>query len=109
VLHLAVSAPLSGTLGLLGTPVTDLVLFVRVRDVAPDGTASDIRQLTAPIRVDPNSPFVVRLPAIVHRFAAGHKLQLVVAGGSINYRGGLTGNVVTIDGGSNQTLDLPTP
>ncbi|MGN6161775.1 MAG: alpha/beta fold hydrolase [Marmoricola sp.] len=109
VLHLTVSAPLSGGLSVLGTPLTNLVLFVRVRDVAPDGTASDIRQLTAPIRVDPNGSFVVRLPAIVHRFAAGHKLQLVVAGGSINYRGGLTGNLVMIAGGSNQTLDLPTP
>ncbi|GAC1383612.1 MAG: hypothetical protein NVSMB48_17230 [Marmoricola sp.] len=110
VLHLQVSAPLSGSLSALPTStLTDLVLFVRLRDVAPDGTATDIKQLTAPIRVDPSQPFVVRLPAIVHRFAAGHRLELVVAGGSVNYRGGLTGNTVAIAGGSGQTLDLPTP
>ena len=105
LLHLKVNAALAAA----GTPLTDLVLFIRVRDVAPDGTASDIRQLTAPIRVNPNLPFVVRLPAIVHRFAAGHKIELMVAGGSVNYRGGVTGNAVTIAGGSGQTLDLPTP
>ena len=109
VLHLKVASALSALLSAGGTPLTDLVLFVRVRDVAPDGTASDIRQLTAPIRINPGLPFVVRLPAIVHRFAAGHKIELVIAGGSVNYRGGVTGNVVTIAGGSVQTLDLPTP
>lgn len=109
VLHLKVTAALSAALAAAKTPLTDLVLFIRVRDVAPDGTASDIRQLTAPIRVDPSLRFVVRLPAIVHRFAAGHKIELVIAGGSVNYRGGLAGNAVTIAGGSGQTLDLPTP
>ncbi|MGN6722028.1 MAG: CocE/NonD family hydrolase [Marmoricola sp.] len=108
VLHLKVVAPVSGATAPAG-PLTNLVLFVRLRDVARDGTATDIRQLTAPIRVNPNLPCVVRLPAIVHQFAAGHKLELVIAGGSINYRGGLTGNVVTIAGGSTQTLDRPTP
>ena len=109
VLHLKVSAPLSSLLAVAGTPLTDLVLFVRVRDVAPDGTASDIRQLTAPIRVNPANPFTVRMPAIVHQFAKGHKIELVVAGGSVNYRGGLSGNLVSIAGGATQTLDLPTP
>ncbi len=34
-------------------------------------------------------PFTVTLPGFVHQFAPGHQIQLVVAGGSTNYRGGL--------------------
>jgi ABC-2 type transport system ATP-binding protein len=49
------------------------------------------------------------MPAFVHRFAAGHRLRLVVAGGSVNYRGGLTATPVTISTGSrSQRLTLPT-
>ena len=53
------------------------------------------------------APITVTLPGIVHRFATGHHVQLVVAGGSDNYRGGLTPTPVTIAGGSGQSLVLP--
>jgi ABC-2 type transport system ATP-binding protein len=43
----------------------------------------------------------------VHRFAAGHAIRLVVAGGSDNYRGGVISAPVTIAGGTGQTLTLP--
>ena len=80
----------------------------RCYDVAPDGTASLINGLVAPIRVaDVTKPITVTLPAIVHRFAAGHSIGLVVAGGSDNYRGGVTPTPVTIASGAGQTLVLP--
>lgn len=106
--HLSVGAPVAAGTQAAG-PAGQLVLFLRLQDVAPDGTASDINALTAPVRVgDASKPFTVTLPAIVHRFAAGHRLRLVVAGGSMNYRGGLTPNPVTITTGSaDQTLTLP--
>jgi putative CocE/NonD family hydrolase len=89
-------------------PAGMLVLFVRLQDVAPDGTVTDIRQLTAPVRVpDVTRPFTVTMPAIAHQFAAGHQVRLVVAGGSVNYRGGQVSNPVTITGGGTQTLTLP--
>ncbi|WP_375480360.1 CocE/NonD family hydrolase [uncultured Jatrophihabitans sp.] len=100
----APSAALSQSTG----PAGQLVLFVKVEDVAPDGTASAIHGLEAPIRVpDVGKRVTVTLPAIVHRFAVGHSVRLVVAGGSVNYRGGLTPTPVTIAGGSGQTLTLP--
>jgi dienelactone hydrolase len=89
-------------------PAGQLVLFVKLVDIGPDGKASLIKGLEAPIRVpDVNVPVKVTLPAIVHRFAAGHQLKLVVAGGSVNYRGGIVGAPVTIAAGSGQTLVLP--
>lgn len=91
-----------------GGPSGQLVLFVKVVDVAADGTARLINGLEAPVRVaDVTEPFTVRLPAIVHEFAAGHRVRLVIAGGSVNYRGGLVASPVTIVAGSGQTLSLP--
>jgi putative CocE/NonD family hydrolase len=90
-------------------PAGQLVLFVKVADVAPDGTVSLINGGTAPIRVpDVTKPITVSVPALVHRFAVGHRLRLIVAGGSTNYRGGLTPTPVTIAGGADQVLTLPT-
>lgn len=108
-LRLQVSAPSAATSQAAG-PAGQLVLFARIQDVAPDGTAHDIHALTAPVRVpDVTRPFTVTMPAFVHRFATGHRLRLVVAGGSVNYRGGLTPTPVTISTGSPaQVLTLPT-
>jgi ABC-2 type transport system ATP-binding protein len=107
-LTVSVSAPLAAAAQATG-PAGQLVLFVRLQDVAPDGTATDIRQLTAPVRIpDVTRPFTVALPGIVHQFAAGHQIRLVVAGGSVNYRGGQLANPVTITGGPAQALTLPT-
>jgi len=106
-LTVKIDAPLAAA-SQLGGPAGMLVLFVRLQDVAPDGTATDIRQLTAPVRIpDVTQPFTVTLPAIAHQFGAGHQVRLVVAGGSVNYRGGQAANPVTITGGAGQTLTLP--
>jgi ABC-2 type transport system ATP-binding protein len=107
-LTVTVDAPLAAVSQGAG-PAGMLVLFVRLQDVAPDGTATDIRQLTAPVRIpDVTKPFTVTLPAIVHQWAAGHQIRLVVAGSSVNYRGGQESNLVTVAGGPGQTLTLPT-
>ena len=105
--RLQVGAPTAALTQLLG-PAGELVVFVKVADVAPDGTARLINGLEAPVRVpDVTRPFTVQLPAIVHEFAPGHRLRLVVAGGSVNYRGGALTTPVTIASGSAQTLTLP--
>jgi ABC-2 type transport system ATP-binding protein len=100
----SLTAALTQALG----PAGQLVVFVRMQDVAPDGTASDINMLTAPVRVpDVTQPVTVTLPAFVHRFAPGHRIRLVVAASSLNYRGGLGANLVSITSGPGQVLSLP--
>ena len=87
---------------------TKLVLFVKIIDVSPDGKGTVVRNLIAPVRVpDVNKPFTVTLPGFVHRFDEGHRIKLVVAGGSLNYRGGMISSPVTIAGGPSQVLTLP--
>ncbi|MDT4940592.1 MAG: hypothetical protein QOJ34_681, partial [Pseudonocardiales bacterium] len=90
-------------------PAGQLVLFVKIEDVAADGTASLIHGLEAPIRVpDVSKPITLTLPGIVHQFATGHSIRLVIAGGSDNYRGGLVAAPVTIAAGTAQAIVLPT-
>jgi ABC-2 type transport system ATP-binding protein len=107
-LTLQVTSP-TAALSQVAGPAGQLVLFTRLQDVAPDGTATDINQLTAPVRIaDVTKPFTVTLPGIVHRFAPLHRIRLIVSASSVNYRGGLTANVVTISTGSaGQVLSLP--
>lgn len=105
---LRVGSPIAEATQAIGAP-GQLVLFVRVQDVAPNGKATDINILNAPVRIpDVTKPFTVTLPAFVHQFPAGHRIRLVVSSSSVNYRGGLLSNVVTIDsGGTGQVLRLP--
>lgn len=107
-LALQVKAPVAAAAQSAG-PAGKLVLFVRLQDVGTDGKASDIRALTAPVRVpDVTKSFTVTLPGFVHQFASGHKIRLVVAGGSLNYRGGVTPQAVQVTTGSSaQVLRLP--
>jgi predicted acyl esterase len=80
-----------------------------VLDVDPSGHATMIHDLIAPVRItNPDRVVTVRLPAFVHRFAAGHRVRLVVAGGSTNYRGNLVPSAVQIAAGAaTQQLRLP--
>lgn len=105
--RLQVNAPTAALAQALGETGM-LTLYVKVADVAPDGKAQLIRALEAPVRIpDVTKPFTVRLPGIVHRFENGHRIRLIVAGGSINYRGGTVPTPVTIASGPGQTLTLP--
>ncbi len=109
-LTLQVSAPAAAATQSLGE-AGQLVLFIRIQDIPPGSTyrGNDINYLTAPVRIaDVTKPFTVTLPAFVHRFAPGHKIRLVIAGSSLNYRGGILENVVTIPTGTaSQVLSLP--
>ena len=59
----------------------DLVFFAKVYDVAPDGTATLIHRLIAPVRVPAaavDEPVRIKLPGFAHRFAKGHRVRLVL-------------------------------
>jgi putative CocE/NonD family hydrolase len=123
------SAPLQGPLDVVGSPrVTvrldsdtaaaaqgtidgQLVVYAKLYDVGPDGTPVELpNRLISPVRVaDVHQPISIELPAIVHRFAAGHRLALVLAGGDMAYRGSNVRHAVrlTTDPAAPQTLVLP--
>lgn len=103
------SAPLLSDTDVVGTPKVTIdvrtalglnqspTLFLKVQDVAPDGTVTQPGRLVAPIRpASLTYPLSVTMPAFVHRFAAGHRIRLVVAGSDAAYRGSPAPAAVTI-------------
>jgi ABC-2 type transport system ATP-binding protein len=78
-------------------PGTELELFVKLYDVAPDGSVELLHRLVSAVRVlDPSKPLQVELPGIVHRFAAGHRFELVVAATDSAFRNSNVVQPVTI-------------
>jgi ABC-2 type transport system ATP-binding protein len=89
------SAPLDEAVEVVGAPTVDLevsaaggsaTLFAKLYDVAPGGSTTLPGGLVAPLALtglsaDPAAPtrVSVTLPAIVHRFEAGHTMRLVVS------------------------------
>jgi putative CocE/NonD family hydrolase len=86
------SEPLQTDVEVIGEPVVELShssdnphadLFVRLSDVGADGGSRNITE--GFVRLDPRRPagtVSLRLRATAHRFVAGHRIRLVVAGGS---------------------------
>jgi ABC-2 type transport system ATP-binding protein len=66
---------------------SQLQLFVKVYDIAPDGSIDLVRRLVSAVRVRHiHKPVHVALPGIVHRFGKGHRIELVVAATDSAYR-----------------------
>jgi hypothetical protein len=63
-----------------------LVFFAKLFDIAPDGSVTLVHRLISPVRVpDVTRPVRVELPGIVHRFARGHRLAVVLAATDLAY------------------------
>ncbi|MCA1825280.1 MAG: hypothetical protein LC640_13765, partial [Frankia sp.] len=61
-------------------PATRPTVFVKAYDVASDGTQTLVWRLVAPVRIDAlGKPLHIYLPGLVHRYATGHRIRLVVA------------------------------
>ncbi|MFH9727332.1 CocE/NonD family hydrolase [Streptomyces sp. NPDC017254] len=124
------SAPLTGPVDLVGAPratlkvvspatervqgsgdaADKLVLFAKLYDLAPDGTKTLVNRLVAPVRVpDVTRPFTVELPAVVHRYEAGHRLELVIAASDTAYSGNRGVKPVTVVSAPEETgtFELP--
>jgi ABC-2 type transport system ATP-binding protein len=66
---------------------SELQLFAKIYDIAPNGSIDLVRRLVAPVRVhNVNKPIHVQLPGIVHRFGKGHRIELVIAATDSAYR-----------------------
>ena len=72
----------------VATGAPDAVLFGKLYDVTPGGRSTLPASLAAPVRV-PGSPdgtaVTLRLPAVDHDFAAGHRMRLVLATTDLGY------------------------
>ncbi|MCP2325758.1 ABC-2 type transport system ATP-binding protein [Hamadaea flava] len=115
--------PISGGLTVVGSPKVrikvasptgEATIFVKLYDVAPDGTATLDNGLLTPLRLTglPASlstaqPVEVTLPGIVHRVEDGNRLRLVVATADQAYLGPVDPVTYSVDLAAAQ-LTLPT-
>ncbi|WP_328687684.1 alpha/beta fold hydrolase [Streptomyces caniferus] len=114
------SAPLRTPVHLTGSPTAtvhlrsssrDAVFFAKVYDVAPDGRRQVLpHQLVTPYRVEDahdGRTVRLRLPAVDHDLAAGHRLRLVLSATDLGYASPAEPATYTVSlrGGA---LDVPT-
>jgi len=79
-------------------PGGKLVLFAKLYDVAPDGTQKLQHRLISPVRIkDVTQPVTIELPGVAQRFAAGHRIRLVIAGGDLAYANNAVAQPVTVN------------
>jgi ABC-2 type transport system ATP-binding protein len=92
-------------------PDGELVAFAKLYDVGPDGEPVELpNRLISPVRIaDVARPVTIELPGIVHRFDAGHRIVLVLAGGDMAYRGSNLRQAVTLSTGAGITQELTLP
>ena len=91
-------------------PGGQLVVFAKLYDVGPKGTIQLPDRLISPVRVaDVTKPVTIELPSIVHQFAAGHRLVIVLAGGDMAYRGSSVPQQVTLSTGPTIVQKLTVP
>jgi ABC-2 type transport system ATP-binding protein len=106
-LTVRLSSP-SGTL--VPGVASQLMVFAKLYDVGPDGAVELPQRLISPVRVaDPSRPVTIELPAIVHEFAQGHRLAVVLAGGDLAYRGATVPQAVTLTTGPGVPGQLTVP
>ncbi|MGW2354445.1 alpha/beta fold hydrolase [Actinacidiphila glaucinigra] len=112
------SAPLSSALRLTGAATTRVtvatdapagaVLFAKLYDVAPGGNETLPHQLVAPLRVAKDGTVPVRLPAVDHEFAAGHRLRLVLSTTDLGYASPVAAATYRVSLPEDAALTVPT-
>jgi predicted acyl esterase len=101
-----VSAPTASSLD----PAAELVLYGKLYDVDPAGAITLVHGLVSPLRVaDTSNPVHINLPGQVHRYAAGHRIRLVLASTDQAYINSKVADTITIisDPASPSILTLP--
>jgi hypothetical protein len=91
-------------------PSTDVVLFGKIYDIDPAGNKTLVHRIVSPLRVtDLSRPVHINLPGVVHQYAKGHRLQLVLATTDTAYVGSRAPHALTItsDPSHPGTLALP--
>ena len=97
--------------GLSHVAPTDLVMFAKVWDVAPNGDATLIHRLAAPVRIpsaDLGSPVTIKLLGFAHRFGQGHSVRLTLCTTDQAYYDNQSLDAITITTGPDSSFILPT-
>jgi ABC-2 type transport system ATP-binding protein len=113
------TAPFSVAVDSVGVPAlhvklshvapTDLVLFGKAYDVAPDGTATLLHRLIAPVRIPSSAlsnPVDLKLLGFAHRFGSQHRLRLTLSTTDATSYNNKVADVITVATGAGNTLTV---
>lgn len=93
------------------TAPTDLVIFAKVWDVAPDGSAELIHRLASPARIPTGQldrAAKIKLLGFAHRFGKGHRVRLTLCTTDQAYFNNPSPDTITIATGPGSRFRLPT-
>lgn len=105
----AVGVP-SARLRITNSNGKEMVFFAKVYDVAPDGEATLVHRLIAPVRVPAEAvgtPVRLKLLGFAHRFRAGHRVRLVLCSTDATSYDAKVADVLTVSTGPGSTFNLP--
>ena len=86
----------------------EAVLYLKLYDVADDGSEVLLRRLVSPVwSEDLSAPLEMSLVGTVHRFEVGHRLKLVIATTDLAYGNRKVPDTYTLSAGPNALLSLP--
>jgi predicted acyl esterase len=90
-------------------PATEPTLVGKIYDVSPSGTATLVERLVSPVRVTGSGNVTMTLPGVVHRYAAGDRIELVIAATDQAYLGCRVADAlsITVDPLHPSVLSLP--
>ena len=92
------------------SPLTEATVYTKIYDVAPSGSVTLVNRIVSPARLGSASgTFKLTLPGVVHQYAAGDRIELVIAATDQAYMGSRVADAltVTIPAGDPGVLALP--
>lgn len=87
------------------------VVFAKLYDIAPDGSKTLNQGLVSAARIDSSNkgPITIALPGIVHQFAKGHRMELVLSSGDVSFRSNDLPEVLQVSVSKTQPATLSIP
>ena len=91
------------------SPLSEVTVFTKIYDVSPSGAITLVNRLVAPSRLSASGTVTLTLPGVVHQYAAGDRIELVIAATDQAYFGARVPDVLTVSvsAGDPGVLQLP--
>jgi len=90
------------------------VVLAKIYDVSPSGTVTLVNRLVSPARLSKSGAVTLTLPGVVHQYAKGDRIELVIAATDQAYIGDRVPDLLTVSvaapgsaAGSTSVLRLP--
>ncbi len=91
------------------SPLTEATVFAKIYDVSPSGALTLVNRIVSPSRLSSTGEVTITLPGVVHEYAAGDRIELVVAATDQAYFGSRIADALSVTVGPSVpgVLELP--